>query len=39
MNKKEQGSIRCHQSATEAENDFSPQKINQNQSFFLQNTQ
>jgi hypothetical protein len=38
MNKKEHGSIRCHHSR-DVENDFSPQKINQNQWFFLQNTQ
>jgi hypothetical protein len=36
MNKKEHGGI---PPITDAEDDFSPQKINQNQWFFLQNTQ
>jgi hypothetical protein len=39
MNKKEHGGISHHQSRPDAENDFSPRKINQKQSFFLQNTQ
>jgi hypothetical protein len=39
MNKKEHGGIRRRRSRMQKQNDFSPQKINQNQWFFLQNTQ